>query len=188
MDFQFEFPNGYELYDLYLMNKLYARKKPSRRLGVALVRVLMGIVGLLVVAVSGLGLLNRPFLIPVSGTMGVFLLIYGILMLALALGYYFFGARRSRQIILNTVGATSIALGEHGFAEKTPVSESTVEYSAVKEIYFWKNCWFLFLDERHAEILALRCMKSGDAAAIPAFLREKTGKEIRYVSKKEKTN
>ncbi len=184
MEYLFEYQDGYDVKEHKLMNRLYVRIKPLRRLGIVLLRLLFAALGLLMIAL-GVFRLTGVFT-STSTVFSVFILLYGLVILLLAIFYFSYSARRSKRMTLRIGGPLALTLGETCITSKLTGAESFYEYAAVKSVYYWKGNWFLFVDDRHAMLLALRALKSGDAAALPAFLREKTGQEIRYLDKKEK--
>ena len=186
MPFVFTFTDGYSKENFLNLNKVFIRKKTSRRILIPLLRIVIVCCGLLLLAVAVEGIIGA-----MNGTINAvqMILYIGLAVLEIYAGlfYYTRRANRSRKMMVKE-GKLSffIELREDSFGELTGMHKSEYQYSAVESVIFWKDCWFLFLDERHCHILPLANLTHGDAGALASFLAEKTGKQIRYFDRRDR--
>ena len=184
MPFFFTFTDGYTKEDFLLLNKVFIRKKTSRRILIPLLRIFLTGCGLLLLAISVEGIIGA-----MNGTINavqiVLYLLLALLEIYAGLFYYVRRANRARKQMLKENRLSFFAeLREDHFTVYSAEFKSEYQYDMVEQLIFWKDRWFIFLDERHCHILPMKNLTHGDADTLAPFLAKKTGKEIRYFGKK----
>lgn len=184
MPFIFTFTDGYSKEDFLQLNHVFVRKKTSRRILVPLLRLLLIVFGLVLLAFAVEGIIGA-----MNGTLHVLQIILytGLAVLELYAGVFYYTRRaaRSRKMMLkeNRLSFT-VTLAEDQYSVRTDGHNTESSYSEITDVIFRRECWFLFLDERHCHILPLRNLTAGDPEKLAAFLTDKTGKQIRYFGKR----
>lgn len=175
MDFQFQLENGYDFYELLLLNKAVVRRNAFLRVFVPILRTVF-VVGGLFFLITGCLFCFSVFHDLAMGSICIFA---GLLWLLLGAFYYRYGAWRSQRLQLKNVGSVSISLNENDIHELTPRSESRFSYDAIQEVCFYKNTYFVFLDKKHAFILSLDKLSAGQPDLLAKVLEERCGKAVK---------
>lgn len=168
MAFRFQFSYTFE--DLVVLNRVV--RKTYRRRSYAICRA----VGFLLGAVSLLmGLLLLVLGERSSGLLG---LIPGLAILALSIWFDQINAWASQRLLMKGTGEIAVALGEDGVREESLKGEAVYPYQAFIGGFVCRGRYLLFLDKKHAVILALEAMTQGDPAELGPWLADKLGGNI----------
>lgn len=174
MQFQFRLDNGYDFHQLLLLNKVVVRRKRSSRIFVPILRTCLIVVGLFFL-ITGSMLLFGGY-----GEIftGIACITAGLLWSMLGVLYYRYGAWKSRSLLIKNLGTVCIDLNTIDIHEKTLKSDAHYAYSAIQELCFYKDSYFLFLDKRHALILSLKNLTCGAPELLLKTLEERCGKIV----------
>ncbi len=94
-----------------------------------------------------------------------------------------FMARRTRKNMLH-VGECHYVFTEDGFQAEQPGVSSTYRYDRIYKACEAPGYFVLFLDKEHGTVVDMGGFTQGTADGFRAFLEEKTGKPVEYVSLK----
>ena len=175
MEFRFILDNGNEFRELLLLNKVVVKRNAFLRVFVPLLRIALTIIGVFFL-LTGCVLLFGDY---DSKSAGVACTLVGVVWTFLGLFYYRYGAWRSHRMTLKNVGSIIISLTEHDIVEVSQMSDARFGYDAVRELYFYRDTYFLFLDRRHALILPLAKLSSGQAELLEQELSSRCGKTLK---------
>lgn len=171
MEFRFILDHGNTFKELLNLNRVATKKGKILRFAVLLLRVAL-VLGGIILLVPGILLLSP---VKESQHVGIACLIVGIIWLLLGLFYFHYGAWNSRRLHLKNVGSIIISLTKDDIVEVTQMSDSRFGYDVVKEICFYKNTYFLFVDRKHALILPCDQLVSGCVGNLQQALEERCG-------------
>jgi len=177
MDFQFRFENGYDFYELILLNKAVVRRNAFLRVFVPILRSVF-VVGGLFFLITGCMFFFAGFH---DAAMGAICILAGLLWFLLGAFYYRYGAWKSRRMLLKNLGSISISLNEKDIHELTSRSEARFSYHLIQEVCFYKNTYIVFLDKKHAFILSLNKLSAGQPDLLAMALEERCGKAVKQL-------
>lgn len=167
----FQFQYDYTLEDMNALSRVTA--KTYRRKKVLIYRTVLALLG---VAYLGMGVL---LLSGDSVVSGIILLVAGVLFAAICIFYHQGTAWRTKRMMVEGEGGFTVTLEEESVHGKSEKGESSYPYSAVVEVFHYKERYFLFLDKRHAVLLPERALVNGEPAKLKPWLEEKLKREIR---------
>jgi len=169
MEFRFLLDQGNEFRELLLLNKVVVRRSSFLRIFVPLLRIIL-IAGGLFLLLPGCVLLFGQY---DNKTAGVAAALVGLVWFLLGVFYYRYGALRSRAMTLKNIGSIILMLTQDGIQEVTQKTESRFGYDAIREVYFYRNTYFLFVDRKHALILPCSKLVLGQAEDLEKTLEER---------------
>ena len=71
--------------------------------------------------------------------------------------------------------------GGSGVRTGTDDASSIYTWSAFRELYHSKGCYYLYIDQNRAMILPERSFTQGDPAVFGPYMARKTGKELKEI-------
>lgn len=168
MEFRFQFSYSFE--DLVVLNRVVRKTYQKKLYGfIRVVGVFFGALPLL---------LNILELLFGEMSSNHFEPIPGLAILALSIWYDQFNAWASQRLLIKGMGEIVVTLGEDGVREKSLKGEAVYPYQAFIGGFACRGRYMLFLDKKHAVILALEAMTQGDPTQLGPWLADKLGRNI----------
>lgn len=110
---------------------------------------------------------------------GIFSLVYYIFIPVL---YYVSAKKTVERIKERNFGKNvenTVTFTENALYNTASGNTIGIEYGAVKKVMSFKDCYYIVTKTNQAFLVSKEGFTMGDAAAFPAFLKEKTGKKVR---------
>lgn len=164
-----------EYMDFVRFNKVY--RKNSGKKAIKIINIILyaaaSLLALEIIVVAAMGLFDRTMIIAAA------------FVLVAILSIIFrdrINGKVSQKLFLKDIGTVHVALGEE-YAEFSNKKEAVIRYySSFQKILKDSTALYLFVDDRHAEIIPFRCIVDASVEDVCAFLFKKTGMYVTNVN------
>lgn len=172
--FVLRFDSGYDKDDFVALQKLYQRTLQPRWWRVLAVVMLLAAIflilgGILLLTLDG-EKLGQALLSMLAGGLLLTLFLFRTRINA-------WSAQRNTAKMMNL----TIKFSAEYVTETTSGATLQVSYDQITRVFHYRERYFLFLDNRRAHILPEAHFAVGDPNDFPAFIEDRTGKQVEYI-------
>lgn len=170
--YMFQFRLSYTTQDILALYQVAA--KARKRWGARLLQAFYVVIGLLTMVIGVLLLALGS-----SMVLGITLVVAGGFYVALGIFRSRLSARRAIKMRVDGASEVEVTLTDDGFrSQDQRGGENYLPYTAVCDLYHYRDRYFIYVDKKHATILPEGALIQGDLSALSGFLKEKTGRTI----------